>query len=508
PFVAATSKAKLVLSTSPLAEFSENLDYLLQYPYGCVEQTISTAFPQLYVTELSRQLKAKNADYKGTNTGESRYNVQQAILKLYTMQMYNGALSYWQGSDQETWWGTAYAAHFLYEAQKAGYNVSEPFLERIAQYLEKKVKEKATERYYFYGEQNERFSKTIISKEVPYTLYVLALMRRGDIATMNYCKANQNLLALDSKYLLAATYLMMGDKTSYNAILPKKFVGERSENAFSGSFYSYIRDEAIALNALLETDKQNPQIPIMSKHLSEQIRSKKYLNTQESAFALLALGKIAKQAQTSQTKAGIKAEGKEIAKFEKDDLVLTENILGKTLQISATGAGVLYYFWEMQGVPANPKIKEEDSFLKVRRSFYNRAGQELKNAEFTQNDLIVVKISVQSTDGSNVGNVAVTDLLPAGLEIENTRLLQTAMLPWVKDASTPDYIDIRDDKISIFCEADGNVKNYYYLVRAVSVGEFQMGAVAAEAMYASEYHSYFGARKVTIKQKSIKTQNL
>lgn len=509
PFVAATSKAKLVLSTSPLAEFSENLDYLLQYPYGCVEQTISTAFPQLYIAELSRQLKAKNADYKGSNTNENRYFVQQAILRLYTMQMYNGALSYWQGGDYENWWGTAYAAHFLLEAQRAGYNVSEPFLERIAQYLEKKVKEKATERYYFFDEQNARFSKTIISKEVPYTLYVLALMRRGDVATMNYCKANQNLLALDSKYLLAATYLMMGDKTSYNALLPKKFAGERSENAHSGSFYSYIRDEALALNALLETDKQNPQIAIMSKHLSEQIRNKKSLNTQESAFALLALGKVAKQGQQSQVKASLQAEGKEIAKFEKEDLVLAENILGKTLQINATGAGILYYFWEMQGVPPSPKIKEEDSFLKVRRSFYNRAGQEIKNGEFTQNDLVVVKVSVQSTDGSSVSNVAITDLLPADFEIENTRLLQGAMLPWIKDASTPDYVDMRDDKIHIFCEANGSVKNYYYLVRAVSVGEFQMGALAAEAMYAAEYHSYFGARKVVVRQKSLATtQNL
>jgi hypothetical protein len=508
PFVEATSRAKIVFSTSPIAEFSENLDYLLQYPYGCVEQTISTAFPQLYIAELSRELKAKNVSYKGSLTGESRYNVQQAILKLYTMQMYNGALSYWQGTDQENWWATAYAAHFLYEAQRAGYNVSEPFLERIAQYLEKKVKERATERYYFYDEQNNRFSKTIISKEIPYTLYVLALMRRGDVATMNYCKANQNMLALDSKYLLAATYLMMGDKASYQSLLPKKFAGERSENAHAGSFYSYIRDEAIALNALLETDKQNPQIPVMAKHLSEQIRNRNYLNTQETAFALLALGKIAKQSQQSQINANITAEGKQIAKFEKDDLVLVENILGKTLKINASGAGVLYYFWEMQGVPASGKIKEEDSFLKVRRSFYNRAGQELKETEFTQNDLIVVKLSIKTTDGSSVGNVAITDLLPAGLEIENPRLIEQTALPWIKDASTADYVDIRDDKINLFCEANGNEKHFYYLVRAVSVGEFQMGVVSAEAMYAAEYHSYFGASKVIVKQKDRKTQNL
>jgi hypothetical protein len=509
PFLLGTDKASLVVSNSTMAQFSDNLDYLLQYPYGCVEQTISTAFPQLYASELSKQLKRKNADYKGVvSDNQGRYNVQQAISKLQTMQIHNGALSYWQGSEDESWWGSIYAAHFLYEAKKAGYSVNEQFLERIAQYLEKKVKEKATERYYYYDESNKRFSRTIISKEVPYTLYVLGLMRRGDISTMNYCKANSSMLAIDGKYLLAATYLMMGDKNSYNALLPKSFTGERSENALSGSFYSYIRDEAISLNALLETDNRNVQIPAMAKHLSEQMRVKRDLNTQENAFALLAMGKLARQANQSDLKASIKVQGKEIGKYENTDLVLTQNILGNILNISSSGKGTLYYFWEMQGMPQNPNIKEEDSYLKVRRTFYNQAGQELKNGEFTQNDLVVVKVSIQTTDGSSVPNVAITDLLPAGLEIENTRLVQTASLPWIKEASTPDYVDIKDDKIHIFCEASGTTKNFYYMTRAVSIGNFQMGALSAEAMYASEYHSYYGARKVIVSQKASKKENL
>jgi len=509
PFISGTDKASLVISTSTMAQFSDNLDYLLQYPHGCVEQTISTAFPQLYASELSKQLKAKNSDYKGdASDKQGKYHVQQAINKLQTMQLYNGALSYWQGSESESWWGSVYTAHFLYEAKKAGYSVSEPFLERVAQYLEKKVKEKATERYYYYDASDKRYSRTIISKEVPYTLYVLGLMRRGDVATMNYCKANSSMLALDGKYLLATTYLMMGDKNSYSALLPKSFSGERSENALSGSFYSYIRDEAISLNALLETDSRNVQIPVMAKHLSEQMRNQRYLNTQENAFALLAMGKLARQANQADIQASIKIGNREIGKYDKNDLLLSKELLGNTLNVTSKGKGTLYYFWEIQGMPQNPNIKEEDSYLKVRRTFYNQAGQELKNGEFTQNDLVVVKVSIQTTDGSSVPNVAITDLLPAGLEIENTRLVQTASLPWIKEASTPDYLDIKDDKIHIFCEANGTTKNFYYMTRAVSIGNFQMGALSAEAMYAAEYHSYYGARKVTVSQKGAKKENL
>lgn len=503
-FIPATTKATLVLSKSPIAEFSDNLDYLLQYPYGCVEQTISTAFPQLYLTELSRKLK-KSGKYEGGSATESRYYVQEAIMRLQGMQMFNGALSYWTAGSYESWWGSAYATHFLYEAQKAGYNVNEAFLERLTKYLQTKIREKHTERYAFYDERNRLQYRTIIAKEIPYTLYVLALMRRGDIAIMNYCKANSTMLALDSRYLLAASYLLMGDKASYSALLPKSFSGERSQNALSGSFYSYLRDEAISLNALLEVEPQNPQVPVMSKRISNALRSQNSLNTQETAFALLALGKLAQQAEKTDLKASLKLDGKEIAQFAGEDLAMElNNFAGKTINASISGKGNLYYFWKVQGFEKNPQIKERDSYLKVRRTFYNRAGQEIRNGEFEQNDLVVIKVSIQTEKGEILPNIAISDLLPAGFEVENPRLMDALQLPWIKDASQVDYVDIRDDRIHIFCEATGKVKNYYYMVRAVSLGEFQMGAIAAEAMYADEYHSYSGARKIKISSKNLK----
>ncbi|MCS6794672.1 MAG: MG2 domain-containing protein, partial [Raineya sp.] len=503
-FIPSTTKATLVISKSPMAEFSDNLDYLLQYPYGCVEQTISTAFPQLYLTELSRKLK-KSGKYEGSTAQESRYFVQEAIMRLQAMQMYNGALSYWAGGDYESWWGSVYAAHFLYEAQKAGYNVNEAFLERLTKYLQTKVREKHTETYSYFDEQNRLRSRTIIAKEIPYTLYVLALMRRGDIAIMNYCKANSAMLALDSKYLLAVSYLLMGDKASYNAVLPKSFSGERSKTALGGSFYSPVRDEAIALNALLEVEPQNPQVPMMSKRISEILRSQKWLNTQESAFALLALGKLTKQAEKTDLKASFKLEGKEIAQFVGEDVVVElSNLSNKSIGVNVSGKGNLYYFWKLQGLERNPQIKERDNFLKVRRTFYNRAGQEIKSGIFEQNDLIVVKVSIQTEKGENVPNVAITDLLPAGFEIENPRLMDAVQLPWIQKAAKADYVDIRDDRIHIFCEATGETKDFYYMVRAVSLGEFQMGAIAAEAMYADEYYSYSGARKVKIESRKFK----
>ncbi|NJO91638.1 MAG: alpha-2-macroglobulin family protein, partial [Chloroflexia bacterium] len=100
---------KLLLSNSPLVQFSKDLDYLVCYPYGCVEQTVSAAFPQLYYADLAKQLS-------GSAKFDADYNIKEAIRKLQLMQLYNGALSYWPGGGAESWWGSVYGAHFLVEA--------------------------------------------------------------------------------------------------------------------------------------------------------------------------------------------------------------------------------------------------------------------------------------------------------------------------------------------------------------------------------------------------------
>ena len=89
----------------------------------------------------------------------------------------------------------------------------------------------------------------------------------------------------------------------------------------------------------------------------------------------------------------------------------------------------------------------------------------------------------------------------SGFEIENTRLTEMPDIKWITNAATPDYTDIRDDRILMFTSATGQPKNYYYMVRAVSPGEYQLGPVQADAMYNGAYHSYNGAGVVTISEK-------
>jgi alpha-2-macroglobulin len=482
---------KLLVSNSPLVQFANSLDYLVQYPYGCVEQTVSAAFPQLYFSDLS-QVVSKNTKFSADE------NVKAAIRKLQLMQLYNGAMSYWPGYGQESWWGSVYAAHFLIEARKSGYEVDESMIDKLMEYLKNQIKEKNTILYWFNGNKN----KKIAPKEVAYSLYVLALNGDAKMSTMNYYKSHPDLLSLDSKYLLAASYHLAGDINKYKQVLPAQFSGEESKPEFGGSFCSPIRDEAIALNALLQVDPDNQQIGIMAKHLSEKLKSQVYLNTQERVFALLALGKIARQSAQSNISGQILSNNSKIADYNNKTIsLLTNKIQNGPISIKTKGKGNLYYFWEAEGISKDGSYIQEDKFIKVRKFFYDRFGKPITNNRFKQNDLIVIKLTIQGSYSTDINNVVISDILPAGFEIENPRITSVPGMEWITNKSFPEYQDIRDDRINFFVSVGSSATNYYYMVRAVTPGTFQMGPVGADAMYNGEYHSYSGGGVIRIERK-------
>ncbi|NDK54321.1 alpha-2-macroglobulin family protein [Pontibacter fetidus] len=495
-FIPSSVASKLIVSNSPLAQFTDDITFLLRYPHGCLEQTTSTAFPLLYYTDLARALQQtqKNRTYNPT------YLVQEAIAKIEQMQQYDGGFTYWPGAENTDWWSSIYATHFLLEAKKAGYPVTQQVLDKAITYLQRKVKAKGLEEYRYYNAARQVQSKYIASRETAYSLYVLTIAGKPDWATMNYYKTKPELLALDSRYLLASTYALNGRRESFNQLLPRSFAGETSVRALDGSFYSPLRDMAISLNSLIEADPENAQITTLARHLSEELKSSRWYNTQERAFALMALGKLASRNAGNAT-AQVIQDGKVIGTYNGKDLVLQDKLKAGTITLKSTGKGTLYYFWEMEGISQSGNYKQEDNLMQVRKAFFNRNGKQITNNTFQQNDLVIVRIALQSLDGRTIPNVAITDMLPAGFEIENPRLMTEREFAWIQkqQPATPDHTDIRDDRINIYTTARPKEQYFFYQVRAVSKGNFKLGPVGADAMYNAEYHSYHGAGTVKVK---------
>ncbi|RZK96543.1 MAG: alpha-2-macroglobulin family protein, partial [Hymenobacter sp.] len=149
-FLSTGQRSRLMLSRSPLTQFSKDLSYLLEYPYGCLEQTVSAAFPQLYFGDLAASLAQKMGAGRKPQRYNPNYNVQEAIRKIESMQLYNGSLSYWPGGDYDNWWATAYAAHFLLEAKQAGFAVNQSTLNKVLSYLQLRLKKRETETYQYF----------------------------------------------------------------------------------------------------------------------------------------------------------------------------------------------------------------------------------------------------------------------------------------------------------------------------------------------------------------------
>jgi alpha-2-macroglobulin len=489
-FLNGTKSTQITLSKFPAVQFAKHLKYLVGYPHGCIEQTVSKLFPQLYFEDLAKLVAPQF--YK---TNNPIYYVKEGIKKLESMQLYDGSLSYWPGGTDNNWWGSVYAAHFLVEAKKAGFDISESMMSKLLNYLSKKSREKSTFDYYTYN-NNSRTVIKIANKEILYSLYVLALAGKGDISTMNYYKTRPEITSADSKYLLAGAFALMGKWDSYYEMLPLNYKSEKTDRLTSGSFDSEARANAIMLNVLIEVEPNNKQIPFIVKYLSKMIND--IYSTQERAFTFIGLGKAARIAALGDVKVDVIADGKVIGSTEGKDLSLKIDNGYKSVVLKSQGQGEIYYFLNSEGVKTG-NVKETDSRMSVRRNYIDfRTGKEITNGSFSQGQLIVCKISLAGKDNS-ADNIAITDLIPSGFEIENTRLSSSPELQNYQSTLAVQYMDVRDDRLILFTNMQSNdSKTFYYMLRVVNKGRFTLPVIGAEAMYDPEFNSTNGKGKVRV----------
>ncbi|HTX99292.1 MAG TPA: MG2 domain-containing protein, partial [Bacteroidota bacterium] len=435
-------RAYVTLSPFPVANFAGRLKDLVGYPYGCLEQIVSKAFPQIYLRDLAA-IMAPSA----VANGSPMYFVNEAIGIIGSLQSPDGSFVYWPGGTYTNPWGTIYATHFLVEARKAGYAVPDGVLKSALGAIASLARSRKTMDYY-YWDQGKVVVRRIADKSSLYALYVLASASAADRALMDFYRGDQGLLTLDSRSMLAAAYALSGDRRTYGELMPDKFALEQSARTTGGVFDSPIRANAIILNMLLETDLNNINIPRYMDYLSQRYKEDAWFSTQDDAFTLLAFGKAARMAAAAKITGTVKAGSKEYA-YKGGSQRFDVDPFGASVTITTSGEGRAYYSIVTEGIRTDGQAKLEDRNLQVRREFLDRVGNPINVASVKQNDLVIVRVRLLSAIDM-LENVAVSDLLPAGFELENPRLTEMASYTFVKDGTTPEYLDVRDDRINFF----------------------------------------------------------
>lgn len=485
-------RAYLALSPYPVSGFARELTQLLGYPHGCLEQTVSKAFPQIYLRDMASVLAPS-----ALSSGSPTYYVNEALTKLAGMQLHDGTFATWPGTTTSNDWTTVYATHFLLEARKAGYAVMDGTLQSALGALSAIARKKQTEDFTLM-EANRTAVRRIASKSAVYALYVLALAGKPDRALMGFFRSERSLLTQDTRYLLAGAYALSGDRRTFTEILPSAFAVEQSVRTTGGSFDSPVRSAAVMLNVLLETDLNNPHVPRLMEYLSRAYSRNEWTSTQDNAFTLLAFGKAARLASATTMTATI-IVGSARFSYAGGTQRIDCDPFGKTVTIATTGNGRVYYTLVTEGVRTDGRVTMEDRNLQVRRDVLDRSGAPVDLQAVRQNDLVVVRLTVTSSV-DHLDFVAISDLLPAGFEVENPRLTEATAYPFIQNASLPEYLDVRDDRVNLYTSFRRGKRQqvFYYAARAVSLGEFVYPPVVAEAMYDAQYSSTSGLGRLRV----------
>jgi alpha-2-macroglobulin len=493
-----TNEAFLSISRLPKADLAERLHWLIRYPYGCIEQTTSAAFPQLYLREF---IQTKNFDdYWITN------NINKGITRLQKFQIPSGGFSYWPGSNYVSKWGTNYAGHFLLAAKEAGYFVP---LEMINNWTRFQKSEAKNFKY------NDKSYHSL--RDQLYRLFLLAKAGKTEMGAMNYLRENYlNKMHDTERWILSAAYMLAGARDAAQEIQMTTGVVVEDYMEMSGTFGSGIRDRAMILDAMITVGEKEKSLQLYLD-LSDQISEKRWYSTQSTGYTLLALGRYIQEYYGDQTDdpiQGLVIEGND------ENMVVNSNEVVQNVDIfSSFGDKVtfqsmseikeLFVTLNWSGIPL--KSEEGDNFdgMKLKNVWKDNNNNIINPRELKQGEIFTQHITVTNLSGRTLENVALVQVLPSGWEIENERINPDKIKKEksyckkkkFKNTVKIDYSDIRDDRKMWFFEIrQGKAITVQVKLRAVTVGEFFMPATYCEVMYDNRYQ----ARKAGMNVKVIK----
>jgi len=466
--VVGTNQATIELSSIPPINLESRVKFLIAYPYGCVEQTTSSVFPQLYLADIT--------ELDGNKKSWIENNIKAAIDRLVHFQTESGAFNYWPGGNNISDWGTSYAGHFLLEAEKKGYSISSTMMKNWKKYQSETARNWKNPNYY-YHEQLEQ----------AYRLYTLALAGSPEIGAMNRMREMAK-LDTDAAWRLAAAYFLAGKKDIAEKMVQSLSIEVIKYYEMSYSYGSDVRDKAMILETLNLLEIRKEDAFKLLKDISASLSSEQWFSTQTTAFSLMAVSKfIKKNGVTDLMTFSYQINSDKVVDKSTKICVSQIPVTIKTnakqnVDIKNTGKGVLYARIISQGIPVVGDATDVENNLKMKVVYKNTKGDEINPEKITQGTNFTVDVSITNpgTKGS-YQNLVLNQIFPSGWEIGNARLLDATT---VGQTSPATYQDFRDDRVYTYFDINqGETKTFRVMLTATYTGRFYLPSFYSEAMY-------------------------
>ena len=490
--LSANNLIKLEVSRIPSVDISRRFDFLYNYQHHCTEQLTSKALPLLFI-----------AQFKTIDTREAekiKANVQEAIRQIYARQLPNGGFVYWPGNAVADEWISSYTGMFLTLAQEKGYAVHANVLNKWKRF------QRAAAQNWRMPQEANNWQQWQSELQQAFRLYTLALAGAPEYGAMNRMKEQPG-LSIQAKWRLAAAYALTGkmkpaEELVYNA--ETTVIPYSSMNQIYGSSD---RDEAMILETLLLMNRERDalqQAKVVSKNLSQE----EWFSTQSTAFALMAMGRLAEKLsgtldfvwtwndkQQPAVKSAKAVFEKEIATTPKSGMIAVKN----------QGKGALSVDLITRTQLLNDTLPAISDNLRMDIRYANLNGTPISVNDIMQGTDFMAITSISNISGtSDYTNLALTHIIPSGWEIYNERMVAPETESGAADGSGKsvskyNYLDIRDDRVlTYFNLRRGETKVFTVRLQATYAGNFILPAVQCEAMYDVNVQARSKAGRTTV----------
>ncbi|MDR2488621.1 MAG: hypothetical protein LBD42_03915 [Desulfovibrio sp.] len=496
-------KASFSMDRSPALTILPALEYLREYPYGCLEQITSRAWPYLVLPSV-QELLYPDAD-KNAAANNSRAMLTDIVARIVSMQTGEGGFGLWAGRYAPDPWKSVNAAFFLVEA-KAGVPVSKNAMDNALGYLRLLLAAKP------------RTDETMTAYDYSTRAYAaFVLTRAGDppVSWIQHLSKHEEVMLPSGRIFLAgAKALKAGNSGALKALEAKEksaFAFKALQEVPNDSMEGDLRNTSLRLLLWSLVAPNEPEAAQLCAKVVAKLADKKRFTTQEAGMAALAVGRYLENtgASAKSYTAKIEAEGSPLAAVSDGGrLVLSDRRLPLSadgqppaLSVAMGDGGPAYGVYSVRGVPRNMP-EPIFSGLSVGRIWKDAQGKELNLSSgavrVKKGDRILVELWLRPDEP--VSHIALSDLLPGGMEVENPRL-KTAAGALSDDERRENggedsedsgegapqdggmFLDLREDRLLVFFDrVEGHVV-YRYSMRAVSRGSFVLPPLAADGMY-------------------------